>query len=354
MSIQKRNGKWGYDFRYEGKRYKRHVWKTKREATQEEVKVKTDLNNGLNITNNVTFADYYEQWYKVNKSHLSYNTRRGYDSILKWIRLYFKDRLMKNITMLEYQSFLNWYGNEAPNKKNREKPYGHGKTAMIKMNTSIRTCVEYAINEGILQRNFTFKATLNYANESKPEKAKYLELDEYRKLKKELLNNTDQIDFLLYIMLITGGRYSDVCRMTYDHIDELNSTLFLDGSKNDTAPRTVSTPRKEMKEIQKYIRSHPRKINGYIFYGRSNIINVNRLNKRLKEYSELLNIKRITTHALRHTHCSILLHEGIDIFYISKRLGHKDISITQKTYSHMIEVNRDKSEKKALEALEKM
>ncbi len=118
MSIQKRNGKWGYDFRYEGKRYKRHVWKTKREAAQEEVKVKTDLNNGLNITNNVTFADYYEQWYKVNKSHLSYNTRRGYDSILKWIRLYFKDRLMKNITMLEYQSFLNWYGNEAPNKKN--------------------------------------------------------------------------------------------------------------------------------------------------------------------------------------------------------------------------------------------
>lgn len=258
---------------------------------------------------------------------------------------------MKNITMLEYQRFLNWYGTEAPNKSNRANPKGRGKDVVVKLNRSIKTCVEYAINEGILLRDFTFNASFNYVNEPKRESAKYLELDEYKKLKTALLENTDQVDFLLYIMLITGGRYSDVKNMTYEHVDEVKSTLFLDGTKNETAPRTVAVPRKEMRVIQNYLKNTPRKINGKIFFKHSNVIANNKVNARLLEYCESLNIKHITSHALRHTHCSILLNEGIDIFYISKRLGHKDVSVTQKIYSHMIKDNKEKSEKKALEAL---
>jgi integrase len=40
-------------------------------------------------------------------------------------------------------------------------------------------------------------------------------------------------------------------------------------------------------------------------------------------------------HCLRHTHASLLLHEGVDIKQISERLGHSNIRITYDIYSHL-------------------
>lgn len=47
--------------------------------------------------------------------------------------------------------------------------------------------------------------------------------------------------------------------------------------------------------------------------------------------------KRITSHGLRHSHASYLLMRGRGIKYISKRLGHKNASITLDVYSHVID-----------------
>jgi integrase len=40
-------------------------------------------------------------------------------------------------------------------------------------------------------------------------------------------------------------------------------------------------------------------------------------------------------HCLRHTHASLLLHEGVNIKQISERLGHSNIRITYDIYSHL-------------------
>ena len=45
------------------------------------------------------------------------------------------------------------------------------------------------------------------------------------------------------------------------------------------------------------------------------------VNKALKKACQRAGIKKITFHSLRHTHCSILLFQGINIHYISKRHG---------------------------------
>ncbi|MEY8445527.1 tyrosine-type recombinase/integrase [Enterococcus ratti] len=44
----------------------------------------------------------------------------------------------------------------------------------------------------------------------------------------------------------------------------------------------------------------------------------------------------LTIHGLRHTHASILIFKGINIMAVSKRLGHKNLSVTTKTYSHVV------------------
>lgn len=41
-------------------------------------------------------------------------------------------------------------------------------------------------------------------------------------------------------------------------------------------------------------------------------------------------------HGARHTWGSLMLFKGIDLITISKLLGHKDTTITQKIYLHQI------------------
>jgi uncharacterized membrane protein len=41
-----------------------------------------------------------------------------------------------------------------------------------------------------------------------------------------------------------------------------------------------------------------------------------------------------TFHDLRHTHASALIAQGWDIEEVSKRLGHANVAITQRTYVH--------------------
>lgn len=54
-------------------------------------------------------------------------------------------------------------------------------------------------------------------------------------------------------------------------------------------------------------------------------------------------ITRLTFHCLRHSHASHLLAEHEDISYVSRRLGHSDISVTYKRYFHLIPLERRKS-----------
>jgi integrase len=48
-----------------------------------------------------------------------------------------------------------------------------------------------------------------------------------------------------------------------------------------------------------------------------------------------LGLPKVTWHALRHTHASMLIAAGVDIVTISKRLGHAKPDITLRVYSHL-------------------
>lgn len=47
-------------------------------------------------------------------------------------------------------------------------------------------------------------------------------------------------------------------------------------------------------------------------------------------------LPRVTFHALRHTHASVLIRKGVDILTISRRLGHYKPSVTLDIYGHVI------------------
>ena len=59
----------------------------------------------------------------------------------------------------------------------------------------------------------------------------------------------------------------------------------------------------------------------------------NRINKIIKKHD----LKVITTHGLRHTHCSLLFEAGASIQEVKERLGHSDIQTTLNIYTHVTE-----------------
>ena len=64
--------------------------------------------------------------------------------------------------------------------------------------------------------------------------------------------------------------------------------------------------------------------------------------------------KEITCHGLRHTHASILLFKGVNVKYISRRLGHKNIIITLQTYSHFLDEMEQKESRQVDATMEEL
>ena len=49
----------------------------------------------------------------------------------------------------------------------------------------------------------------------------------------------------------------------------------------------------------------------------------------------IIQLPKVTFHALRHTHMSQLIAKGIDVVTVSRRIGHSKPSITMDVYSHL-------------------
>ena len=59
------------------------------------------------------------------------------------------------------------------------------------------------------------------------------------------------------------------------------------------------------------------------------------LQHSMKRHIAKADVKPIRVHDLRHSHCTYLIHQGIQPLIIKERLGHKDIKITLNTYGHL-------------------
>jgi integrase len=60
-------------------------------------------------------------------------------------------------------------------------------------------------------------------------------------------------------------------------------------------------------------------------------------------FAARIGMPEVTFHALRHTHASQLIDQGVDIVTISKRLGHEKPDITLRVYAHLFKKDDSKA-----------
>ena len=76
---------------------------------------------------------------------------------------------------------------------------------------------------------------------------------------------------------------------------------------------------------------------GLVFRPRSARRSKSATSRRFQKVCESVGLPRLRLYDLRHTHASLLIHEGVHPKRISERLGHSSIKLTMDTYGHLFD-----------------
>ena len=175
---------------------------------------------------------------------------------------------------------------------------------------------------------------------------------------------------MIYTGLMTGMRVAEVSALTWSDIDWKTKTIRINKSwdyvygqkfkrtKIESSIRKISVTDELLKHLKQLrslqIQKNLDNPDHMVFLNnRGRIPTPGACDLLLKNYHTTLEIKRISFHGLRHTHASSLLYCGVKMEYISKRLGHKNSSITRNVYAHLLTEDQKQEESRTLNALAK-
>lgn len=333
----------------------KYEFQTKKEAQIWENSIKVQLDSGIDIGIDPLFIDFFLNWFKTYKEQkVADATKVNFMATYSKIKEYFKETKIKKISRYSYQSFLNHYGKLL------------AKTTMQKINKHIRACVQDAIQNGVLQKDFTYKAEIT-GLDSKSKDMKYLSEKDSKSLiasLKEDCDDTMTTRRMAMLALATGMRFSEISGLTYSNLNFKSNTISIEHTwdsknrtfkktKTDGSNRSIKVEPLIMADLQSFVtKQKERQLSRQIRNPRQLVFSQfdgtpptnNAANKTLMHACTRAKIQKITFHALRHTHVSILIYRGMDIPSIAKRIGHSSPSTTMEVYSHVIQELQHKSD----------
>lgn len=371
-SIQKVNGKWRYRVSYkEGGKFKTKTkggFRTKKECEIAAAELEKKLHGGYDISAaDQFFPEYMRNWFEIyKKGKYSKGHEHNIELSVRLVEEHFAGVRMKDITRDMYQKFLN------------EIAVKYTTATVRKRHTYIKECLKMAQEEQIITRDPTYKVTIKGHKETKSDELKYLNIEEVKKLVKEIKTNMQPRYISRYVILFgiaTGARFSEIMGLTWDCVDFKNKTVTINkawdfrdkndlgNTKNFASVRTITIDQDTLnmlRELKKWQSEHSLKTglrnkkNLVFINTKMEVVTHNAVNKTLKNLCRKIGIQEVTTHCLRHTHASMLLYNGVNVKYISRRLGHKDILTTLQTYSHIIDEMEQKGSRQVDETMKEI
>lgn len=161
--------------------------------------------------------------------------------------------------------------------------------------------------------------------------------------KKEILNGKEIVEIqdacknekelaLVDLLLSTGVRVSEVVNIKISDIDFDKGIVNIYGVKTRTW-RSVYLNNDATKHIQDYLNTRTDMIDILFLSTRKTKTSKNKIQSILKDIGERIKSrKHFTVHLFRKTFATLLFRKGIDLPSVSKLLGHKDCSVTEKHY----------------------
>lgn len=196
----------------------------------------------------------------------------------------------------------------------------------------VRSVLEWAVDNNIIPKNPAKRLVLPKVDQHE---TRVLTEEEIKDLCEKLRGTNLHIPVVLAVS--TGLRRGEIMGLVWGDIDgkvlHVRRSLGPHGMKEPktrSSKRNVVLPDWTLQEIGKT----PRKQNASDPVVSS--LTPAGLTVAFLRAAKKAGYEGLTFHGLRHTHASILLKHGVNIKVISKRLGHKNTTITLNTYAHLM------------------
>ncbi len=335
LEMYKRSGVWWTCIRHNGRKIQKSLETTDKKLAQAiESKIRTEIVEETYfeklVGRNKTFKDMMEKFMAEHAPTVSENTQRSYTTSLKFLMPFFGDSNLISISpkMISRYKVSRKGDGVKPATINRE-------LAMLSKAFSL------AVKEWEwLKDNPVSRVSKENENNARD---RWLSKDEEKRL---LDNSPEWIKQIIIFSLNTGLRLGELTGLEWSRVNIFNKTILIDNSKNGEQ-RTVPLNKSALSVLEKKFMVKSLK-NDYVFINRyGGKINPNSLGDAFRKILRKVKITNFRLRDLRHSFATRLTQADVDLYKISKLLGHKDIKMTQR-YAH----HCPNSLKSALEVLE--
>lgn len=227
-----------------------------------------------------------------------------------------------------------------------------GKSAetIKKIRTIIKPAFDYAVDEGIIQRNPINKRVK--INTKKGEHHKALPLEKSDEIKSRLNELTGRERVMMALLCYTGLRMGEALGLRWDDIDFVRKEIHLErGITHPTrnqpvvgAPKTENSIRTIPVAEQLIAILEPMRASGYVVSGEKPLT-YEQQKRSWAKIAKHFHIDDYTPHDMRDTCATEWFEMGIPIAVVSKMLGHASIEITMRLYAKVRNKSTDEARK---------
>ena len=325
----KRAGVWWTCIRHDGRKIQKSL-KTanKKSALAREAKVRTEIVDGSFfeklVGRNKTFRDMMDKLMKEHSPKVSNNTQISYTTSLNHLIPFFGESSLLSISpkMISRYKVLRKDESAAPSSVNRE-------LSMLSKAFSL------AVREWEWLRDNPVSRVPREKEDNEIDR--WLTKDEESRL---LGNSPEWLHDIISFALNTGLRQDELLSLEWNRVNLFRKTILIQRTKNGK-PKTLPLNKVALDVLNRRLKVKSIK-NDLVFFNR-NGKKINDDNLRMSFYSVMKKalIKDFRWHDLRHTFATRLAQAGVDLYKISKLLGHKDIKMTQRYAHHCPDSLRD-------------
>jgi integrase len=322
MFKRKDSGLWWMSIRHNGRKIQKSLETSDRKLAKTiEAKIITDIVKGKYyekpIGNDKTFSQLVAKFMREYAPKKSVNMQKSYTASSKHLIPFFGNLNLALITSKKISKYkvVRYEEGASPATINRE-------TAMLSRAFTI------AVEELEWLEHKPFLKIKKEAENNVQEK--YLTPDEEKRL---IENCPEWLKDLVVFSLHTGLRQHEQLSLTWERVSLSRRTILIQETKSGK-PRSIPLNKTALGVLERMAKTRSIKNDLVFFSNCGTKLNNCNLIRAFKRAVEKTGISDFTWHGLRRTFATRLAHRGLDIYKISRLLGHEDVQTTQKRYAH--------------------
>lgn len=305
------------------------------------IQLTTDIHGISNVKerSKILLRDYLVSY----ADNMGKSLKQGIYSLIYHLKRYKQDDIQIGKLDKDYiLGFINYIENAQIEHSERNR----GKTLSNNTQALYFKYLKMALNEAVVDDIIPFNPILSIKKKRRPT-SKQVEREFLTEEELQRFASTDFSNDLLkrafMIGCLTGLRHCDIKQMKWNNVGVIKNGVKSIKLIQQKTQASVSIPLND--NIIKWLPEQgDAKDSDFVFKG---LITLGRTNEILPQWATKAGIdKHLTFHVSRHTFAVTAIEKGVDIYVVSKILGHKSVTITE-IYAKVL----DKSKQKAMEKM---